>query len=144
MIKATLTVESIWKADLKTHKNSTSYNEYRTVCIQGPISIAKLSTAAEKVLARHSAFSIKYMYEDDGLWIENSYPISAKDICVIKATSEKQAQYLLEEFIYKAFDIQLSPLYRFTIIHCEENEKVFVNLTAHHTIVDGWSFSIFF
>ncbi|WP_162928721.1 non-ribosomal peptide synthetase [Yersinia rochesterensis] len=144
MIKATQTVESIWKADLKAQENNTSYNEHKTVCIKGPVSITTLTAAAEVVLARHSVFSVKYIYNDEGLWIDDTQQVQVANITNLVVSSQEQALAVLDDAAHQLFDIYNGPLYCLSIIYCPNEEKTFVNLTAHHLIIDGWSFSIFF
>lgn len=144
MIKASHTVDSIWKSFLKFGEGSTAYNEFRTLYVNGISNIDILAQAALSVFSSHRAFNIHLHSAEGELWLKEADYDFSSAVFISKSEDKEAAIKLAEEKIHSAFNLYDGPLFRFDIIQCLSDGAVLLNLTAHHAIMDGWSFDLFF
>ncbi len=123
-----------------------AFNESTSLLLQGELNLSALENSLHQLVIRHEA--LRSTVDADGEMIhvaadaEFSLPID--DLSALSPQDrEVRHQEILHIEASTPFDLVSGPLFRARLIHCGEQENVFV-LTAHHVIFDGWSTNVLY
>ncbi|WP_181357655.1 type I polyketide synthase [Stenomitos frigidus] len=110
--------------------------------INREIDSSRLKKAWEEVLARHESLSVQI--DVDGERQRKSRIIETPFNEIDLSTQQNSTlEELLTEQVNQEFDLINGPLILLSVIR-GTNSACYLSLTAHHTVGDGWSFSLLF
>ncbi|MEM7601227.1 MAG: aminotransferase class III-fold pyridoxal phosphate-dependent enzyme, partial [Verrucomicrobiota bacterium] len=112
---------------------SCAFNESASLIFDGQLNHDALSAAIHHLTQRHDA--LRSTFSSDGTRMEIH-----EDLGVDYAVADDLATTLRKE-ASTAFDLEAGPLMRMRLIRESENRHTLV-MTAHHVIVDGWSYNV--
>ncbi|MFK0294348.1 amino acid adenylation domain-containing protein [Streptomyces sp. NPDC090442] len=117
------------------------------VDLDGPLDTALLRAAAETVIRRHATLRSGFRYRKSGEPIRVVRRHASLDWREIALGQDEGAQQrfaeLTERDWARGIDVGGSSLIRFTLIrHTARHHRLLV--TAHHLLLDGWSFALLF
>ncbi|WP_261989707.1 condensation domain-containing protein [Streptomyces sp. uw30] len=107
--------------------------------VEGAIDAERLARAIDRVAARHEAMRIGF--EEDGTaqnCVERATPMLSTTTLCDAAPGEVEA--LLSRFAQRPVDMVSPSLFRFQLI--QTGEAAYLQATAPHAVVDGWSFEV--
>lgn len=117
----------------------------RAIQITGSLNMMAFIQSLEIIVQRHpslrSTFSSKEG-EPFQIFHENILPETIQ-ICEAQLWDEQKLEAELINLAYRPFKLAKGPLLRFIIFCCSENKFILL-FSAHHIILDFWSFSILF
>ncbi|MDB3936082.1 condensation domain-containing protein [Granulosicoccus sp.] len=145
----TLSVDQtpMWFFDL-LHQNSQSNHLALAYTISGPLDIAKLQAALQKVVDRQAA--LRTVFCSDGESIEQQ--VSAHVPVVLNTEYAASDQVInnatvlsehLKHSVLQKFNLAKGPLFRFDLVRSGVDQYVFL-IVLHHIVADGQSFSVIF
>jgi amino acid adenylation domain-containing protein/non-ribosomal peptide synthase protein (TIGR01720 family) len=115
-----------------------------TLELQGPLHLAALRRALQKVAERHGALRARIGSAGEVQEVLPALIIDAPLIDFSHLDSAerpaKVAEWLTQES-RTPFDLSSAPLWRVNMLKTREQEHILV-LTAHHILVDGWSIGL--
>lgn len=118
---------------------SASYNESVTITFKGGnITPGVLAEGVNFLAERYEA--LRAIFSSDGTTMR-ILPFSPREVPVEKALGNTNLTNAIHQEVAAAFDLVNGPLFKARIIISSKNEY-HVILTAHHTIIDGWSLDI--
>ncbi|MEM7127318.1 MAG: MupA/Atu3671 family FMN-dependent luciferase-like monooxygenase [Chloroflexota bacterium] len=141
---ATSAQQQLWLMAQLGEMESLAYNEFVTVTLRGTIHLPSLQQALYQVVARHDA--LRTTFSDDGMKqiIHPPSPVALPIVDYTElATAERNesiGQWLRTEG-GRTFDLQQGPLFTASLLKLDAGEHLLA-LKAHHTVFDGWSFSV--
>src|ERR1700744_6608694 len=112
--------------------------------IIGNVESSRLWRAIDNVVARHNNLCAAFAYrdlQDPVQIIFDSCPIPRHEIDLTSWSSEESAsayQQAVNEDRARQFDVEVPPLFRFTLIRVGDR-TVRLLFTCHHLLIDGWS-----
>ncbi|HTU45298.1 MAG TPA: aminotransferase class III-fold pyridoxal phosphate-dependent enzyme [Bryobacteraceae bacterium] len=121
-----------------------AYNESMVLKLQGPLDTDALRRALDSVTNRHEALRASFSVEDMTQSIAPAVTVElpSLDLTDLPELERQQAlQRALEVEARAIFDIGMAPLVRTKLIALTSSEHILC-FTAHHLVVDGWSFGI--
>jgi amino acid adenylation domain-containing protein len=115
---------------------SLACHESLTICLRGKVDSFRVSTALNRVIARHDA--LRSSFTPDGLTVsiapQATWPLRITD-------AGNDIDRFAEEDFLQPFDLQNGPFVRATLAVLS-NDEAHLILTAHHIVCDGWSFGV--
>ncbi len=131
--------QGMWLIDQAAQKNSYYYNLPFAVSFTGRLNEAALQSAINGLIERHSVLRTVYQFQDGKCW-QKINPVEAVKIEKKKTTLDKMHLDLQRSSV-NAFDLEMGPLYRFTLYQITNDFHVlFANV--HHIVCDGGSFHV--
>nr|QCC21418.1 RenK [Candidatus Endohaliclona renieramycinifaciens] len=125
--------------------HSSAQTITRAIQINGPLDTVAFIQSLEIIIQRHpslrSTFSSKES-EPFQFFHKNVLPETIQ-IREAQLWNEQKLETELINMAYKPFNLKEGPLLRFIIFYCSENKFILL-FSAHHIILDFWSFSILF
>ncbi len=118
------------------------FNPFQALKILTPINTARIQGAFERIVSRHPALRTTFVVKN-GLPEQRVNQESIFDFSTIDTsdwTSDQIHQFLSDE-AYRVFDLENGPLLRIYILSSNESEHIML-VTAHHLVVDLWSFAL--
>ncbi|MFZ5635864.1 MAG: non-ribosomal peptide synthetase [Pseudomonadota bacterium] len=123
-----------------------AYNVPQAVALTGPLDVAALRWALDRVVARHEA--LRTTFEDiDGMPHQriaapHPFALVPRDLRDLDAEAAEIAlAAALEEEASTPFDPMLGPLARGRLVRLADERHVLL-LTMHHIVSDGWSLAV--
>jgi amino acid adenylation domain-containing protein len=123
-----------------------AYNESASLKLEGTLSQDYLFQACQTLVSRHE--SLRLEFAANGHWFmvrEWIYPdLFFKDLSGFNPIRQEKAihDFIGEEVLFD-FDLGKGPLVKFSLLKLSEKSHLFT-VTAHHLVVDGWSFGVIF
>ncbi|MEM9018549.1 MAG: condensation domain-containing protein, partial [Verrucomicrobiota bacterium] len=112
---------------------SCAFNESASLRFEGPLDASCLTKAIKTLADRHDA--LRATFSDDGTTMRIH-----REITIDFDFAENLEETLRQEAA-TSFDLQSGPPMRMRLVR--EGEKVYtLVMTAHHAIVDGWSYNV--
>ncbi|WP_225731680.1 MULTISPECIES: non-ribosomal peptide synthetase [unclassified Nocardia] len=138
------TQRRLWLLNLIDGTNST-YNIPIAFSIKGPLVLAALETALNRIVSRHATLRTRIIMAD-GEALQEVVPNFDLDIRVIDlrhdADSEARGSSVLADRVREPFNLATGPLIRVDLLWMDQCiYKVLV--TVHHIVFDGWSAELF-
>ncbi|MGE7624072.1 amino acid adenylation domain-containing protein [Viridibacillus sp. NPDC096237] len=122
------------------------YNEPIVMKLKGDLKIEILKESLSKVIQSHPALRAVFIKKDSKIKqliqknIEFDIPIHN-----LVDFKEEEKETVLKEYLeanlYKKFNLEKGPLFRFQIAKLNQNEYI-LHMVIHHIIYDGWSLGI--
>ncbi|MEU6681014.1 amino acid adenylation domain-containing protein [Streptomyces sp. NPDC046925] len=131
-----------------------SYIAQFAVDLEGPLDPALLRSSAETVIRRHATLRSGFRYRKNGepiRVVHREAPLDWRDIDLADLAdtdlSDQDAQAAFADLTARdwdhGIDVGSTPLIRFTLArHTARRHRLLV--TAHHLLLDGWSFALLF
>ncbi|WP_184738444.1 non-ribosomal peptide synthetase [Streptomyces netropsis] len=117
------------------------------VDLNGPVDTVLLRAAAETVIRRHATLRSGFRYRKSGepiRVVRRDVPLDWQEIELgQEGDAQERFAELTEQDWVRGIDVGGSSLIRFTLIgHTARRHRLLV--TAHHLLLDGWSFALLF
>ncbi|WP_375413897.1 amino acid adenylation domain-containing protein [uncultured Bradyrhizobium sp.] len=128
----------IWFLLAARPEASGAYNETVALDLEGPLDELALTGALDRLIARHQALrATAFDGEQCSVMAPSQGSLIVRDI----EDRDEAVHALLAEGLATAFDLEAGTLFRAQLLRRRPDRAVLV-LTAHHIIVDGWSFGL--
>ena len=123
-----------------------AYNMRDTMRLRGPLDVAALRRAFDRLVARHEAFRSTFAFGDTEpvALIGAVQPANVIELDlseVPEAVREAELEARAGRIAREPFDLAAGPLHRFLLVRLDADDHVLV-LVMHHIIGDDWSWSI--
>jgi len=139
--------EDFWFLN-QLNPNTSLYNIYRAMRLQGALNPAALQNSLAEVVHRHEALRTTFVAKDD------SVGQLINDVCELEwrlIDLREHSQYgreatagaMLTEQAHIPFDLERGPLMRAVLVRLTDDENILL-VVLHHIVVDDWSMTIFF
>ncbi|HEX2204790.1 MAG TPA: amino acid adenylation domain-containing protein [Longimicrobium sp.] len=137
--------QRLWFLD-RLEPGSTRYNVPVALRLSGPLDVAALEKAVDRVVRRHEALRTTFAaVEADAVQV--IAPPSAFTLAVepIEDADDGEAEALRRARAEAdaPFDLARGPLFRARLLRMGAEEHVLL-MTTHHTVADGWSIGLLF
>ncbi|TDP93021.1 non-ribosomal peptide synthetase [Labedaea rhizosphaerae] len=127
---------------------SGAYVEQVRLRLRGPLRVDAFRAAWDEAIARHPALRTGFVWQG----LDDPVQVVAAEVRAPewhlgdwRDTTPLDQQARLAEYLAadraRGFDLLVPPLARFALLRLSDDEHLFV-WTAHHLIVDGWSFAV--
>ncbi|MFN6560834.1 MAG: amino acid adenylation domain-containing protein [Nostoc sp. ChiSLP01] len=127
-------------------EESTTYNEFFAVSINGLLQISHLEQSLQEIIQRHEVLRTTFPNQ-------NGYPIQAiaptlaitlpiVDLQTLPKVEQSALIQKLSKEVQRPFDLVHGPLLRVTLVQLEK-ESYMLLLCMHHIVSDGWSMGVF-
>lgn len=138
-VKFPLTVaqQQIWVLAQRSDAGSVAYNDSVCIEILGAVDGVRLRNAFAKLVDRHEA--LRTTINRDGE-TQTVYPSRTIDLPMISLTRAGLQDWLREQSTLP-FNLTDGPIIAATLVGLEDGNHA-LTLRAHHTISDGWSWSV--
>lgn len=136
--------KQLWLLAEIDDNGSQAYNVSTTLRLSGQLNKTVLQKALNKVIARHEG--LRTIIDTDGahqtVLPELSYLIRYANESEIntKGIQDFANNWMLENSRVK-FELSKGPLFRLEVLQLSDNEHL-LQFTAHHIVLDGWSFEV--
>lgn len=118
---------------------STSYNLFGAMRIDGLLDKEQFENAFKKLVLRHESFRTSFDILSDGILMQKIHDTVDINLSYEKS-EEKDIDKIIKEFI-RPFDLSKAPLIRAKLVKIADNHHIFMYDT-HHIIADGASMVI--
>jgi iturin family lipopeptide synthetase A len=136
--------KQFWIIAQMGEESSSAYNESITLQLKGILNVTALERAFRQLIHRHESlrtiFSIKGDFQQILSSLTVELPLIDYSSLAFNERESKVAQCLKKEN-QQCFDFVQGPLFRAKILKLEEQMHLLV-FTAHHIIIDDWSFGV--
>lgn len=134
----------VWLACQMSPDATLAYNESYTLCLRGPLDVPALKTALGDLVGAHEA--LRLVVSSDGasqmVTPEGDVEVAFTDLSMLAPDArERRLAALIDESSGTAFNLEVGPLVRFSLVRAASDEHHLV-ITAHHVACDGWSFDV--
>ena len=143
LIATTEPLRQLWALAQRDPASSRAYNETIAVTVRGAVDCEVLQAALAAVVARHQ--SLRSVFTNDGqfMQVRDDLPVDLETVDLRSdAAAEARLAELLSQRAKTLFDLMQGPLWRILLVQTSDDSSVLA-LTAHHSILDGWSSGIF-
>ncbi len=140
--------ERLWYLD-KLYKNKYIYNHQTGMYIEGELAIDVLTKSIKHVLENNSILRTNLRETSNGDLIQTIDDVSDSNLQIVEikkdAAENKNVESQIDDFCLRtgqqAFSLSEDKLVRFHLVKLTDSFFYFL-ITMHHSITDGWSFSI--
>ncbi|ASS75351.1 hypothetical protein CIG75_10345 [Tumebacillus algifaecis] len=138
--------QRLWMLD-QLLPDRAAYNMPFAVRMEGALDLAALELSLHEIICRHEILRTTFA-EQAGEPIQVIHAPQPETLAVIdlsdRADGERKErlEQLITEEEKRAFDLQVGPLLRRTLVRMGEEEHVLL-MTFHHIIFDAWSIALF-
>jgi amino acid adenylation domain-containing protein len=124
---------------------SSAYNIPLAMRLRGPLDMAAMQTALERVVERHEILRTRFFKTPEGVFGEVVPPPACriKEIQLAPSghtSSEQGLHRHLAEATCEPFRLDQCPLFHAQVVHIAEQEAVLL-IVMHHIVSDQWSFA---
>ncbi|MFE1251023.1 amino acid adenylation domain-containing protein [Streptomyces sp. NPDC058766] len=116
------------------------------VDLDGPVDSALLRASAETVIRRHATLRSGFRYRKTGepiRVVRRDIPLDWREIETGQDDAPERIAELTEQDWARGIDVGGSSLIRFTLVRRTDRRHRLL-VTAHHLLLDGWSFALLF
>ncbi|TFL18397.1 non-ribosomal peptide synthetase/type I polyketide synthase [Jannaschia formosa] len=117
---------------------AASFNESGTLWIEGPLDRAALQVALDGLEARRDALRARFARDGSGFTVADPAPVPVEEHELPDAAA---LEALLAEDAATPFDLTAEAPFRVKLVRFAPDRHALV-LTAHHIVLDGWSFGL--
>src|SRR5690606_26580393 len=140
-VPATEPQREIWAAASLSPEASCAYNESRCLELHRHLDTGAMAHALSRLAQRHDALRATFGPDGQALCIAREIALDVTPVDLRHSDTTLDA--LRAHEVTAPFDLINGPLFRCRIVHIDDYSHA-VLLTAHHTVCDGWSFSVLF
>lgn len=144
-VAATEAQKEIWASVKFGDKANCAFNESLNLELKGPLDTTALHFALQDVVDTHDALRSTFTPDGRFFSLNASVPINLRHSDLSqhdKTTQVTSTKEIEREAATQPFDLVHGSLFRLHLMKCsDENHQLLV--TAHHIIMDGWSFWVF-
>ncbi|WP_435603461.1 aminotransferase class III-fold pyridoxal phosphate-dependent enzyme [Streptomyces sp. bgisy130] len=129
----------LWMASELGGELGASYQMSEVLRIEGTLDPERLRRAVERVAQRHEA--MRTGFDEDG--VSQNCAASAVPALTVSSLSDGSpgdVEALLHRFVMRPTELSAPTLFRFHLV--QTSEAAYLQATAPHAIVDGWSFNV--
>jgi amino acid adenylation domain-containing protein len=139
--------ERLWLLD-RIEPGNSAFNIAAPHRLRGPLEVAALRRALDEIVRRHESLRTTFATGDaepvQVIAPLASFPLPLVDLTALpEAARREEADRLAALEAHQPFDLARGPLFRALLIRCSPEEHLFVP-NVHHSVADGWSFSVLF
>jgi len=141
-VSLTESQKQVWALAQLSDEGARAYNLSTTLRLGGPLNVPALRSALQKIVNRHEALRTTFSPTGDYQKIVPELQVNIPLIDFSQSAPnerETEAATWLQEEARQEFDLARGPLLKAFILKLEAERHILV-LTAHHIIMDGWSF----
>lgn len=141
---ATEAQKEVWAATRLGDDASCAFNESVSLHLRGPLDVAALRQAAQRLIRHHEALRCTFSPADGRVCVAAHLPIEVPfdDLAPLpQAEREARRQAVLASEAETPFDLEYGPLLRFRLLRLGRDEH-WLTVTAHHIVCDGWSMAL--
>ncbi|MCC5835617.1 MAG: hypothetical protein JJU20_12855, partial [Opitutales bacterium] len=130
----------IWYSTQMGKAASMAYNECATLHLYGTLNLEMLKTATNELNRRHESLRSTFSPDGSCQYIADSSESELLhfDLAPIGQDTDPSLQTLIDELVWKPFDLEQGPLWQMALIQISPTHHLLA-LSAHHIICDGWS-----
>ncbi|MFD9739129.1 amino acid adenylation domain-containing protein [Umezawaea sp. NPDC059074] len=134
----------LWLID-ELHPRSSLYTVFCAVRLTGPLDVAALHRALERVVARHEALRTTFLPGPVGRVVEDlPVPLPVTDLADVPAAERfAAATALVDGWAEEPFDLAEGPLLRALVVRLADDDHL-LGLAVHHVVCDGRSVHVLF
>jgi hypothetical protein len=114
-----------------------AYNVAFAARIRSEVDVATLRRALQILVDRHPSLRTRFLTRDTGP-VQQVDERAEIDFEQIDASAPELSEAIVAD-AHRPFDIEHGPVFRARLFTSSDNEQVLL-LTAHHLVIDGWSF----
>ncbi|WP_216214816.1 type I polyketide synthase [Amycolatopsis aidingensis] len=129
----------LWLASELGGELGESYQMSEVLRIEGTLDPERLRRAVQRVAQRHEVLRIGFD-QDGGSQNCAAGAVPKLTVSTLSDTSPGDVEGLLHRFARRPVDMSVPSLFRFHLV--QTNEAAFLQATAPHSVVDGWSFEV--
>jgi amino acid adenylation domain-containing protein len=138
--------QQFWAGQIAAPLNP-QFNISLGVRLKGVLDVTSLRRALQEIVNRHESLRSRFLAAQGvpHLIIEDEAALQFPIIdlrSVPKEEGDEALDWLSQEDAQKTFDLRHAPLFRPTLVQCNDLEHCLL-LTIHHIVFDGWSFVVF-
>ncbi len=135
----------VWLSSLQSTEANCSYNEISSIVIKGDLDVDIIKKAIQLVGKRNA--SLRSTFSEDGQQVLVHSDVEFEFEIIDWATEtgidlDQAIQEVVRKQACTPFDLVTGPLLRF-VLQKVSNQHFRLTFTAHHAILDGWSFAVF-
>ncbi|MBR9861906.1 MAG: amino acid adenylation domain-containing protein [Rhodobacteraceae bacterium] len=133
----------IWMTSQLGDAASLCFNEGAVVKLSGPLDVAALNRALDRIVARHDALRAVFDATGSHFTVQPAYHLEVEQITAPDGTFDTVLDRIADEAARYVFDLTTQPALRARLVTNGQDRHGLV-LNAHHIICDGWSYNIIF
>ena len=133
----------IWMTSQLGDAASLCFNEGAVVKLSGPLDVAALNRALDRIVARHDALRAVFDATGSHFTVQPAYHLEVEQIAAPDGTFDTVLDRIADEAARYVFDLTTQPAIRARLVTNGQDRHGLV-LNAHHIICDGWSYNIIF
>lgn len=128
-------------------RDNWAYNEHGGIQLKGSFDVAALERSLNEIVRRHESLRTTFKLVEGGQPVQVitpslSVPLAIVNLCELSEAEQKtEVQRRATEQSQRAFDLEQSPLLRWTLLQLDRQDYRLL-VTMHHIIYDGWSFGV--
>jgi glutamate-1-semialdehyde aminotransferase/aryl carrier-like protein len=134
----------VWLATKISPEASRAFNEQVIYELDGPLDLAALRHAVQRVVQRHEGLRAREDSRREGWIVDPARHVPVRHVDLVELPEEERSEErarLIHADIVEDFDLATGPLVRFTLFTTGEHRHTLV-VSAHHLVVDGWSMGV--
>jgi len=134
----------VWLATKISPEASRAFHEQVIYELDGPVDLAALRHAVQRVVQRHEGLRAREDPRGEGWIVDPARHVPVRDVDLTHLPAgerEDERARLIRADIVEDFDLVTGPLVRFTLFTTGEDRHTLV-ISAHHVVVDGWSMGV--
>ena len=146
LLPLSVTQEQLWGLQ-QLMPDTAAYNMYNAFQLLGQLNRAALETALHNIVDRHEILRTVFPISLEGVPVQM---IGSPDAFALKfesllnsANPKTNLEAIIEAEVGYRFDLLTGPLFRATLVQVNSAEYALI-LVMHHTISDGYSFSLIY
>ena len=123
-----------------------AYNQSASLKLGGTLNEDFLRKACDILVSRHESLRLEFAANGQYFMVRESVDIDFyfRDLTAMDSISQdKVIEDFLEKEVLFDFELEKGPLVKFSLLKLSEELNLFT-VTAHHLVVDGWSFGVIF
>lgn len=128
----------------KLFHSAFGYNMVTAVVVNGELNVPLLHECFRKIVSRHDMLRTGFYHEEGEVFLKTlesiEFEINEKRLI---GFSEDEIRKVMIDEARGAFNIETSPLFRFSLYKIDEDKQILL-FTIHHIIADGQSINIIF
>lgn len=134
----------VWLATKISPEASRAFHEQVIYDLDGPVDLAALRHAVQRVVHRHEGLRAREDPRGEGWIVDPARHVPVREVDLTHLPEEEQAQELarlIRTDVVEDFDLIQGPLVRFTLFSTGDARSTLV-VSAHHLAIDGWSMGV--